>query len=87
MNFSEEFRDSQVRFNIHIPFSNSSCPVECEILYFGLLWLWPLMLSMPDRHFHGQQGCEQPSIGQSTCAFALTSGIILWNIIFLSELF
>lgn len=48
MNFSEEFRDSQVRFSINIPFSNLSCPVKCKILYSGLLWSCPLMLCLTD---------------------------------------
>lgn len=54
MNFSEEFRDSRVRFSIHIPFSNSSWPVEYEILYFGLLWLCPLMLRLTDIFMAGR---------------------------------
>lgn len=54
MNFSEEFRDSRVRFSIHIPFSNSSWPVEYEILYLGLLWLCPLMLRLTDIFMAGR---------------------------------
>lgn len=42
MDFSEDVGDSQVSFSISILFANSSCLVECEILYCGHteLFLW-----------------------------------------------